>query len=136
MQPYVVGTIVQWNLGLSSLFGGLRRNATSLLKRGAMALGNRALRIGMHIVAGVMPGQNFKQVAKRRDMDAGKDLMSNLSSTPGVRPQQQRRRQHRKCATVTQKVIAQKIFRKGQSGEVRPKETERSSILTRRLVNN
>ena len=40
-----------------------------------MALGKRALKIGMHIADDVMSGQNIKVAAKRPATDTGKDLM-------------------------------------------------------------
>ena len=49
-----------------------------LIKRGAVALGKRALKIGMHIADDVMSGQNMKVAAKRRAMDPGKDLIRGL----------------------------------------------------------
>ena len=55
-----------------------------LIKRGAVALGKRALKICMHIADVVMSGQNMKVAAKRRAMDPGKDLIRGIL-TPCVR---------------------------------------------------
>ena len=88
--PYFVGSKVQRGHGLGSLFGGLLRNVAPLTRRGAVAVGKRALKTGMQIADDVMTGQNIKQAAKRRVTDAGKDLMRSLLATagpPGVRAQ-------------------------------------------------
>ena len=58
-----------------------------LIKRGPMALGKRALNTGVRIAGDIMSGQNIKTVAKRRVTVTGKDLLSGLLATPGVRPQ-------------------------------------------------
>ena len=81
-----------------------------------MALGNRALKNDMPIGDDFMSDQVFKQAAKRRAMDAGKDLMSSMLPIPGVRAQQTRQRIKR--ATVTRRVSASKRRRKGKTGDV------------------
>ena len=67
-----------------------------LIKRGAMTLGKRVLKTGVRIAGGVMSGQNLKTAAERRVTDVGKDLMSGLLTTPGVRP-----RKVIKCTTAS-----------------------------------
>ena len=42
--PYFAGARVQRGHGFGSLFGGLLRTVAPLIKRGALALGNRALK--------------------------------------------------------------------------------------------
>ena len=71
--------------GLGSLFGGLLRSAMPLVKRGAVALGKRALKTGVRIVDDVISGQSIKKANKRRVTDAGRSLMRGLLA-PGVRP--------------------------------------------------
>ena len=44
--PYFAGARVQRGHGFGSLFGGLLRSVAPLIKRGALALGNRALKTG------------------------------------------------------------------------------------------
>ena len=70
--PYFVGARVQRGRGLG-LFGGLIQSAMPLVKRGAVALGKRALKTDMRIVDDVMSGQSIKKAVKRRVTDAGKD---------------------------------------------------------------
>ena len=59
--PYFVGARVQRGQGLGSLFGGLLRSVAPLIRRGAIALGKRALRTGMQIADDVVSSQNVKQ---------------------------------------------------------------------------
>ena len=59
-----------------------------LIKRGALALGNRALKTGAQIAGDVLSGQNIRTAAKRRTKTAGRDLLQSLlatSSPPGKR---------------------------------------------------
>ena len=102
--PYFVGSKVQREHGLGSLFGGLLRSVAPLIGRGAVAVGKRALKTGMQIVDDVMTGQNINQAAKRRVTDAGKNLIRSLLATcepPGVRAAPQRRKLPIKRATAT-----------------------------------
>ena len=73
------------------MFGGLLRSAMPLIKRGAVALGKRALKTGVHIADDVMSGQNINTATKRCVTEAGKDLLSGQLPTPGVRPRPPRR---------------------------------------------
>ena len=82
-----------------------------LIKQGAMALGKRALKTGVRIAGDVMSGQNIKTAAERRVTDAGKDLMSGLLTTPGVRP-----RTVIKRTTASRRVSAVPRRRKKKTG--------------------
>ena len=56
--------------------------------RGALALGNRALKTGAQIAGDVLSGENIRTAAKRRTNTAGRDLLQSLlttSSPPGKR---------------------------------------------------
>ena len=115
---YFVGSSVQRGHGLGRLFGGLVRSVAPLIRRGAAAVGERALKTGMQIADDFMTGQNIKQAAKRRVTDAGKDLMRSLLATtgpPGVRAQPKRRRLPIKCATTTRPTSVATRCRKGQT---------------------
>ena len=81
---YFAGAQYQRGHGLGSLFGGLLRSTMPLIKRGAVALGKEALKIGVRIADDVMSGQSIKRATKRRVADAGRNLMRVLA--PGVRP--------------------------------------------------
>ena len=80
--PYFTGARVQRGYGFGSLFSGLLRSVAPLIKRGALALGNRALTTGAQIAGDVVAGQNVKKAAKRRATAAGRDLMQSLLATP------------------------------------------------------
>ena len=53
-----------------------------LIKRGALALGNRALKTGAQIAGDVLSGENIRTAAKRRTKTAGRDLLQSLLATP------------------------------------------------------
>ena len=94
--PYFAGARVQRGHGFGSLFGGLLRSVAPLIKRGALALGNRALKTGAQIAGDILSGENIRTAAKRRTKTAGRDLLQSLLATPGRRvkraaPSRQRR---------------------------------------------
>ena len=72
--PYFTGARVQRGHGFGSLFSGLLRTVSPLIKRSAVALGKRAL-------ATVVAGKNIKKAAKRRATAAGRNLMQSLLNT-------------------------------------------------------
>ena len=80
--PYFAGARVQRGHGFSSLFAGLLRSVAPLIKRGALALGNRALKTGAQIAGDVLSGENIRTAAKRRTKTAGRDLLQSLLTTP------------------------------------------------------
>ena len=80
--PYFTGARVQRGHGFGSLFSGLLRSVAPLIKRGAVALGKRALTTGAQIACDVVAGQNIKNATKRRATAAGRALMSSLLATP------------------------------------------------------
>ena len=90
--PVFSGARVQRGHGLCSLFGGLFRSAATLIKRGATALGKKALRTGLHVADDMLSGQNVKESAKRRAKEVGSHFLSKLlgngSTPPGMRPSQ------------------------------------------------
>ena len=80
--PYFTGARVQRGHGFGSLFSGLLRSVAPLIKRGALALGKRALTTGAQIAGDVVSGQNIKKATKRRATAAGRALMSSLRTPP------------------------------------------------------
>ena len=84
--PYFTGARVQRGHGFGSLFSGLLRSVAPLIKRGALALGKRALTTGAQIAGDVVSGQNIKKATKRRATAAGRALMSSLLATPPPPP--------------------------------------------------
>ena len=80
--PYFTGARVQKGHGFGSLFSGLLRSAAPLIKRGALALGKRALTTGAQIAGDVVDGQSIKKATKRRATAAGRALMNSLLATP------------------------------------------------------
>ena len=81
--PYfAAGARVQRGHGFGRLFGGLLRSVAPLIKRGALALGNRALKTGAQIAGDILSGENIRTAAKRRTKTAGRDLLQSLLATP------------------------------------------------------
>ena len=80
--PYFTGARVQTGHGFGSLFSGLLRSLAPLIRRGAVALGKRALTTGAQIASDVVAGQNVKNAANRRATAAGRDLMESLLNIP------------------------------------------------------
>ena len=80
--PYFTGARVQRGHRFGSLFSGLLRSVAPLIKRGALALGKRALTTGAQIAGDVVAGQNVKKAAKRRATAAGRDLIQSLLASP------------------------------------------------------
>ena len=80
--PYFTGVRVQRGHGFGSLFSGLLRTVAPLNRRGAVALGKRALTTGAQIAGDVVAGKNVKKAAKRRATAAGRNLMQRLLKTP------------------------------------------------------
>ena len=80
--PYFTGTRVQRGHWFGSLFSGLLRTVAPLIRRGAVALGKRALTTGAQISGDVVAGKNIKKAAKRRATAAGRNLMQSILNTP------------------------------------------------------
>ena len=68
--------------GFGSLFSGLLQTVAPQIRRGAVALGKRALTTGAQIAGDVVAGKNVKKAAKRRATAAGINLMQSLLNTP------------------------------------------------------
>ena len=104
--PYFTGARVQRGHGFGSLFSGLLRSVAPLIKRGAVALGKRALTTGAQIAGDVVAGQNIKKSAKRRATAAGRDLMQSLLNTPplpGKRVKRTKRTTRRRRRAISTK---------------------------------
>ncbi|RLJ22857.1 hypothetical protein DJ031_00120 [bacterium endosymbiont of Escarpia laminata] len=89
--PVFVGGRGQRGHGLGNIFGSLFRSAMPLIKRGALALGKRALKTGMHVARDVVAGGNLKESVKKRAKAAGTDLLDSLLNAPPKKVQRRRR---------------------------------------------
>ena len=103
--PCFTGARVQRGHGFESLFSGLLRSVAPLVRRGAVALGKRALTTGAQIASDVVAGQNVKKAAKRRATAAGRYLMESLFNTP---PPPGKRVKRIKLASPRRRVISNK----------------------------
>ena len=102
---YFTGARVQRGHGFGNVFTGLLRSVAPLIRRGAVALGKRALTTGVQIASDVVAGQNVKKAAKRRATAAGRDLMESLLNTP---PPPGKRVKRIKRAAPRRRVISNK----------------------------
>ena len=117
------GARVQRGHGLGSLFGSLLRSAALLIKRGAVALGKRALKTGLRVADNVMSGQTMKDSTKRRAKEAGTDFINSLlggaGSPPGVRASNARRTRRIKRKTPTPSgSLSKKRRRRKKHGDI------------------
>ena len=111
--PYFAGARVQRGHGFGSLFGGLLRSVAPLIKRGALALGNRALKTGAQIAGDILSGENIRTAAKRRTKTAGRDLLQSLLATPsppGKRAAPSRQRRPVKRAAKRRRIAESDVF--------------------------
>jgi hypothetical protein len=78
---------LQTGYGLGNLFRSLARTVMPLVKSGAKALGNIALRSGADFVGDVLAGRNVKEAAKARTVEAAnvakRKAISKLRSQTG-----------------------------------------------------
>ena len=84
-----------------------------LFKRGAVALGKRALATGAQIAGDVVAGKNVKNAAKRRATAAGRNLMQSLLNTPpppGKRVKRIKRTAPRRRVTPTKRRQRTDVF--------------------------
>ena len=82
--PYFAGARVQRGHVFGSLFGGLLRSVAPLIKRGALALGNRALKTGAQIAGDILSGENIRTAAKRRTKTAGREVVCMRGRTTSI----------------------------------------------------
>ena len=80
--PYFTGAHVQKGHSFGSLSSGLLRSVAPQIKRGALALGKRALTTGAQIVRDAVADQNIKKATKRRATAAGGAQMNSILATP------------------------------------------------------
>ena len=78
--PYFTGARIQRGHGFGRLFSVLLRTVSPLSRRGAVALGKRALTTGAQIAGDVVAGKNVKKVATRRATAAGRNLCKTFST--------------------------------------------------------
>ena len=94
--PVYGGARIQRGSGLGNIFSGLWRAAVPLLKRGAKAVGKRAVRTGIRVAGDVLRGRNMKTSLKRRGAEALDSFLGapakKSRKTSNKRPRRRRRR--------------------------------------------
>jgi hypothetical protein len=76
--PVFIGKEVMGGRGFGSVLSGLMRSAAPLLKRGAVALGKRALATGATVARDILRGENVGQSIKRGAKRQAADLVDDV----------------------------------------------------------
>jgi hypothetical protein len=76
--PVYAGVPGQRGRGFGQVLGSLFRSAVPLLKRGAVALGKKALSTGAQVISDVASGENIKSSLKRRAQEQVQSTLENL----------------------------------------------------------
>ena len=95
--PVFSGRTVMGGSGIGSVLSGILRSATPLLKKGATALGKRALATGVRTASDVLRGANVKQALKRRTAQTANDLFGDVAHA--LLPDVSKTRRQRPAAT-------------------------------------
>lgn len=82
--PVFVGAPTQrGHGGLGGIFSGLAKMAVPLLKSAAKSAGKTILKSGAQFAGDILSGKNIKEAAKRRALDAGKNIGKDVLSSIG-----------------------------------------------------
>ena len=79
--PVYVGAGVQRGHGIGGLFSGLAKMALPLLKSAAKTAGKSLLSSGAQFAGDLLKGRNIKDAAKRRALQAGKNIGNDVLSS-------------------------------------------------------
>lgn len=82
--PAYSGLPVQHGRGLGQVLGSLFRSAAPLLKRGALALGKKALSTGARVVGDMASGEAFSTALKGRLKQGAKELFQEVTDHPSA----------------------------------------------------
>jgi len=79
--PIYVGAGVQRGHGIGGIFSGLAKMAMPLLKSAAKTAGKSLLSSGAQFAGDVLKGKSIKESAKRRALEAGKNIGKDVFSS-------------------------------------------------------
>jgi hypothetical protein len=100
--PWQAGYGQQTGYGLGSLFRSVARTVMPMVKSGAKALGNTALRSGADFMGDVLAGRNVKEAAKARTVEAAnvakRKAMNKLMGQTGSGKRAKRSRSAKRTA--------------------------------------
>ena len=95
----------QMGYGIGGLFRSVARAMTPMMKSGAKALGNIALKSGADFVGDVLAGRNVKEAAKARTVEAAnvakRKAINKLKSQTGSEKRAKGTAKKRKASTAT-----------------------------------
>ena len=94
ISPYVYkGKRIMKGRGVGSVLSGLFKSVAPALKSGAKALGRKALETATDVAADLVDGKSFKQSARDRLRDSGRDLMGDVRMAIGRSGSRKQKRQ-------------------------------------------
>lgn len=111
--PAYSGLPVQHGRGFGQVLGSLFRSAVPLLKRGALALGKKALTTGARVVGDIASGEKLSTSLKDRLKQGAKEVFQEATSTrpAGSSPVARRGRKPRPAPLSTEKHIRKRARR-------------------------
>ena len=71
---------MQRGYGLGGFFKGLARSFASVLKRGLVHVGKKAVKTGIQVLQDVSTGKSFKKAIKERGKQNINDMVSDIKS--------------------------------------------------------
>ena len=129
--PWQAGYGQQTGYGLGSLFRTLARKAMPLIKSGAKALGNIALKSGTDFVGDVLAGRNVKEAAKARTVEAAnvakRKAINKLRSQTG---RGKRKRSRSVKRTAKKRKASTSTVRRSQSKKRKTVKKRKASTST------
>ena len=103
--PWQTGYGHQMGYGIGGLFHSVARAVMPMVKSGAKALGNIALKSGANFVGDVLAGKNVKEAAKARTLEAAnvakRKVINKMKSQTGSGKRAKRTGKKRKVSTST-----------------------------------
>ena len=74
LRTFKKGARIQIGYGIGNFFKSIARFAIPMVKRGAQAIGKRALGAAIDVGHDILAGKNVKQAIKGRSVEAVKDI--------------------------------------------------------------
>ena len=132
--PWQAGYGQQTGYGLGSLFRSVARTVMPMVKSGAKALGNIALRSGADFMGDVLAGRNVKEAAKARTVEAAnvakRKAISKLRSQTGRGKRAKRSRSVKR--TAKKRKASTSTVRRSQSKKRKTVKKRKASTSTAR----
>ena len=120
--PIYVGAGVQRGHGIGGLFSGLAKMAMPLLKSAAKTAGKSLLSSGASFAGDVLKGKNIKAAAKKRALQAGKnigkDVFSSVKGMARTAIGQNKKRKATSTATSLRQAKRRRTSKKNKGSDI------------------